>query len=85
LDRACWDADAARDQVREYVLEELSDPEAVRIADETGSLKKGLHSVGVKRQYTGTAGRIENSQVGLFLCYATNRGAASVDRELIFP
>jgi SRSO17 transposase len=52
LDRARWDADAARDQVREYVLEELSDPEAVLIADETGFLKKGLHSVGVKRQYT---------------------------------
>jgi SRSO17 transposase len=85
LDRARWDADAARDQVREYVLEELSDPEAVLIADETGFLKKGLHSVGVKRQYTGTAGRIENSQVGVFLCYATNQGAALVDRELYLP
>ncbi len=85
LDRSRWDADAARDQVREYVLEELSDPEAVLIADETGFLKKGLHSVGVKRQYTGTAGRIENSQVGVFLCYATHQGAALVDRELYLP
>jgi SRSO17 transposase len=85
MDRARWDADQARDQVREYVLEELSDPEAVLIVDETGFLKKGLHSVGVKRQYTGTAGRIENSQVGVFLCYATHQGAALVDRELYLP
>jgi len=85
LDRARWDADAARDRVREYVLEELSSPDAVLIVDETGFLKKGLHSVGVKRQYTGTAGRIENSQVGVFLCYASSRGAALVDRELYLP
>ncbi|HVC90381.1 MAG TPA: transposase, partial [Acidobacteriaceae bacterium] len=64
LDRARWDADAARDQIRDHVLEELSSPDAVLIADETGFLKKGEHSVGVQRQYTGTAGRIENSQVG---------------------
>ena len=68
LDRARWDADAARDQLRDYVLEELSSPDAVLIADETGFLKKGLHSVGVKRQYTGTAGRIENSQVREAVC-----------------
>jgi SRSO17 transposase len=85
LDRARWDADAARDQLRAYVLEELRSPDAVLIADETGFLKKGLHSVGVKRQYTGTAGRIENSQVGVFLCYASNKGAALVDRELYLP
>lgn len=85
LDRARWDADAARDQLRDYVLEELSSPDAVLIADETGFLKKGLHSVGVKRQYTGTAGRIENSQVGVFLCYASGQGAALVDRELYLP
>jgi SRSO17 transposase len=85
LDRARWDADAARDQLRDYVLEELRSPDAVLIADETGFLKKGLHSVGVKRQYTGTAGRIENSQVGVFLCYASNKGAALVDRELYLP
>lgn len=85
LDRACWDADQARDRLREYALESLSSPDAVLIVDETGFLKKGVHSVGVKRQYTGTAGRIENSQVGVFLCYASNRGAALVDRELYLP
>jgi SRSO17 transposase len=85
LDRARWDADAGRDELRNYVLEELSGPDAVLIADETGFLKKGEHSVGVKRQYTGTAGRIENSQVGVFLCYASDKGAALVDRELYLP
>jgi len=85
LDRARWDADAARDQVRAYVVEQLRSPEAVLIADETGFLKKGVHSVGVKRQYTGTAGRIENSQVGVFLCYGSDKGAALVDRELYLP
>jgi SRSO17 transposase len=63
----------------------LNSPDAVLIADETGFLKKGEHSVGVKRQYTGTAGRIENSQVGVFLCYASDKGAALVDRELYLP
>jgi SRSO17 transposase len=85
LDRARWDADAGRDELRNYVVEELSSPDAVLIADETGFLKKGVHSVGVKRQYTGTAGRIENSQVGVFLCYASDKGAALVDRELYLP
>ena len=85
LDRARWDADAARDRLRDYVLEELRSPEAVLIVDETGFLKKGQHSAGVKRQYSGTAGRIENSQVGVFLCYASDKGAALVDRELYLP
>ena len=85
LDRACWNADAARDHLRDYVLEVLSSPDAVPIVDETGFLKKGRHSAGVKRQYTGTAGRIENSQVGVFLCYAGDKGAALVDRELYIP
>jgi SRSO17 transposase len=85
LDRARWDANAARDQLRDYVLEELSSPDAVLIVDETGFLKKGRHSAGVKRQYTGTAGRIENSQVGVFLCYGSDKGAALVDRELYIP
>jgi SRSO17 transposase len=85
LDRARWDADAARDKLRNYVLEELSSPDAVLIVDETGFLKKGLHSAGVKRQYSGTAGRIENSQVGVFLCYGSDKGAALVDRELYIP
>jgi SRSO17 transposase len=85
LDRACWDADAARDRVRDYVLDALSGEESVLIVDETGFLKKGVRSVGVKRQYTGTAGRIENSQVGVFLCYASDRGSALLDRELYLP
>ena len=85
LDRASWDADRVRDRVRGYVLEKLDDPDAVSIVDETGFLKKGVHSAGVKRQYTGTAGRIENSQVGVFLCCAGRRGAALVDRELYLP
>jgi SRSO17 transposase len=85
LDRACWDADAARDQLRNYVQQELHSPDAVLIVDETGFLKKGLHSAGVKRQYTGTAGHIENSQVGVFLCYGGDKGAALVDRELYIP
>ena len=85
LDRARWDADAARDKLRHYVVEELSSPDAVLIVDETGFVKKGLHSAGVKRQYSGTAGRIENSQVGVFLCYGSAKGAALVDRELYLP
>lgn len=85
LDRACWDADLARDRVRKYALEQLSASDAVLIVDETGFMKKRVHSVGVKRQYTGTAGRIENSQVGVFLCYASSRGAALIDRELYLP
>src|SRR5487761_1382942 len=85
LDRARWGADEARDRVRSYVLGELRSPDAVLIAEETGFLKKGRHSAGVKRQYSGTAGRIENSQVGVFLCYAGARGAALVDRELYLP
>ena len=85
LDRARWDADAARDRVREYVVEALGSPDAVLIVDETGFVKKGLHSAGVKRQYSGTAGRIENSQVGVFLGYASDKGAALVDRALYVP
>lgn len=85
LDRARWDADQARDRVRRYAVEELNSPEAVLIVDETGFVKKGQHSAGVKRQYSGTAGRIENSQVGVFLCYGSDQGAALVDRELYIP
>jgi SRSO17 transposase len=85
LDRARWDAEKARDRLRSYVVEELPSTEAVLIVDETGFLKKGQHSAGVKRQYSGTAGRIENSQVGVFLCYGSDHGAALVDRELYLP
>lgn len=86
LGRANWDADALRDDLREYVLEHLGDEEALLIVDETGFLKKGKGSVGVKRQYTGTAGKTENCQIGVFLCYASpNKGQAFIDRELYLP
>jgi SRSO17 transposase len=85
LDRARWDADRARDLVRSYAVDELGSEDAVLIVDETGFLKKGRSSAGVKRQYTGTAGRIENSQVGVFLCYGSAKGAALVDRALYLP
>jgi hypothetical protein len=85
LCRASWDADAVRDDVRDYVVEQLYDDQAVLVADETGDLKKGTHTVGVQRQYTGTAGRIENAQVAVYLVYAGPRGHAAVDRELYIP
>ncbi|NES17359.1 MULTISPECIES: IS701 family transposase [Micromonospora] len=81
----CWDADAVRDDVRDYVVEHLGDPAAVLIADETGFLKKGTRSAGVQRQYSGTAGRTENCQIGTFLCYASGKGRALIDRELYLP
>ena len=73
LGRASWDADRLRDELRAYVVEHLGDSEGVLILDETGFLKKGDKSAGVARQYSGTAGRIENSQIGAFLAYATAR------------
>lgn len=85
LGRARWDADAVRDDVREYVLEHLHDEGAVLVVDETGDVKKGTHTVGVQRQYTGTAGRIENARVAVYLVYAGQRGHAAVDRELYVP
>src|ERR687890_1489535 len=72
LARMRWDADAVRDDLRAYVVEHLGDPGAVLVVDETGFLKKGEHSVGVQRQYSGTAGRIGNCQIGVFLAYATD-------------
>jgi SRSO17 transposase len=85
LGRASWDADALRDDLREYVIEHLADSESCLIVDETGFIKKGEQSVGVKRQYTGTVGKRENCQVGVFLTYASGRGQAFVDRELYLP
>jgi SRSO17 transposase len=86
LNDAHWDADDVRDDLREYVLEHLGDEESgVLIVDETGFLKKGKKSVGVVRQYTGTAGKRENCQVGVFLCYASKEGAAFIDRALYLP
>jgi SRSO17 transposase len=85
LNHARWDPDQVRDDLRGYVVEHLGDPGAVLVADETGFLKKGTKSAGVQRQYSGTAGRIENCQVGVFLAYASRHGHALVDRELYLP
>jgi len=85
LAAADWDADAVRDDVRDYVIEHLGSPQGVLVVDETGFLKKGTKSAGVARQYSGTAGRIENSQIGVFLAYATAAGRTFVDRELYLP
>jgi SRSO17 transposase len=85
LSRAKWDADAVRDDLCGYVIDAFADPDAVLVVDETGDVKKGSHSVGVQRQYTGTAGRIENAQVAVFLTYAAQRGHALIDRALYLP
>jgi SRSO17 transposase len=85
LGRAIWSADAARDDLRTYVVEHFGEPDAVLVVDETGFLKKGTKSVGVARQYSGTAGRVENCQIGVFLVYATARGRTFLDRELYLP
>jgi SRSO17 transposase len=85
LARMHWDADAVRDDLRVYVVEHLGDPDAVLVLDETGFLKKGDKSAGVQRQYSGTAGRIENCQIGVFLGYASRYGRALIDRALYLP
>jgi SRSO17 transposase len=85
LGRAVWDAEAVRDDLCTYVIEHLGDPHGVMVIDETGFLKKGRHSAGVARQYSGTAGRVENCQIGVFLAYASARGHALLDRELYLP
>jgi SRSO17 transposase len=85
LRRADWDVDGVRDDVRDYVVEHLGEPDGVLIADETGFLKKGTRSAGVQRQYSGTAGRTENCQVGVLLAYASRYGHALIDRELYLP
>ena len=82
---ADWDADAVRDDARDYVVEHLGDPAGVLVVDETGFLKKGTKSAGVARQYSGTAGRVENCQIGVFLGYATPAGRTFLDRELYLP
>jgi SRSO17 transposase len=85
LNHARWDSDEVRDDLRDYVVEHLGDPGGVLFVDETGFLKKGTKSAGVQRQYSGTAGRIENCQVGVFLAYASPKGHALIDRELYLP
>ena len=85
LSRAKWDADGVRDDLRGYVSGAFGDEQAVLVVDESGDLKKGVDSVGVQRQYTGTAGRIENAQVAVYLTYAAPRGHALIDRALYVP
>jgi SRSO17 transposase len=85
LNRAGWDADGTRDDVRGYVARHLGDAGGVLVVDETGFIKKGTRSAGVQRQYSGTAGRVENCQLGVFLAYAGPRGRALIDRELYLP
>lgn len=85
LNLAVWDAGAVRDELRSYVIEHLGHPHCVAVLDETGFLKQGKRSVGVQRQYSGTAGRIENSQVAVFLSYSTTKGFCFIDRELYLP
>lgn len=85
LSRMRWDADAVRDDLRSYVVEHLGEADAVLVLDETGFVKKGEKSAGVQRQYSGTAGRIETCQIGVFLGYASRRGRALIDRSLYLP
>src|SRR3954466_6231835 len=85
LSRMRWDADAVRDDLRAYVVEHLGNPEAVLVLDETGFVEKGEKSAGVQRQYSGTAGRVENCQIGVFLGYASRHGRALIDRALYLP
>ena len=75
MSTADWDPDLVRDDLRGYVVEHLGDPQAVLVVDETGFLKKGTTSVGVQRQYSGTAGKVDNCQLGVFLAYASSPGA----------
>ena len=83
--RGNWEADELRDVLRGYVVESIGSPEAVQVIDETGFLKQGRKSCGVKRQYSGTAGRVENCQVGVFLTYASEHGHTMIDRDLYLP
>ena len=85
LSRARWDADLVRDDLQAYAIEHLGDDQAVLVLDETGFLKKGVKSAGVQRQYSGTAGRIENCQIGVFLGYASRHGHTLIDRALYLP
>src|SRR5881227_3195425 len=85
LGRSHWSADALRDVVRDHVIETLGAPEAVLVIDETGFLKQGTSSCGVQRQYTGSAGKITNCQIGVFAAYVSDRGHAFIDRQLYLP
>jgi SRSO17 transposase len=82
LGRADWDPDVVRDDLRAYVVEQFGDPQAILVLDETGVVKKGSASAGVAKQYTGSVGKLENAQVGVFLAYASPQGVAFLDRAL---
>ncbi|MGA5361358.1 IS701 family transposase [Streptomyces purpurascens] len=85
LNRATWNADDVRDDLQTYIADELGEDDGVLILDDTGFVKKGTTSAGVQRQYSGTAGRTENCQIGVFAAYASSKGRALVDRELYLP
>src|SRR5690242_9713561 len=85
LSGAVWDAELVREDLRGYVVEQLGDADAVLVVDETGDLKKGAATVGVQRQYTGTAGRVENAQVAVYLAYTSTKGRALIDRDVYLP
>ena len=85
LNSAVWDADLVRDDLRSYILEHLGDQEAILVIDETSFRKRGKKSAGVKQQYCGTTGRVENCQVGVFLSYVSAKGHTLIDRELYLP
>lgn len=85
LYRSKWSADAARDRLQQFVVEVFGGEDAIGVVDESGFIKKGVHSVGVKRQYSGTAGKVENCQIGTFLSYATKKGHVFLDRRLYLP
>jgi len=85
LYRSKWHANVARDRLRQFVVEVFGEEDAIGVVDESGFIKKGEHSVGVKRQYSGTAGKVENCQIGTFLSYATSKGHAFLDRRLYLP
>ena len=85
LEEADWDEEAVRDELRTYVIEQLGAPEGILVVDETGFVKKGKQSAGVARQYSGTAGWRENSQIGVFLSYASSKGHTFIDRALYLP
>jgi len=85
LNSAAWDADLVRDDLRSYILERLGDPQAVLVIDETSFRKRGKKSAGVKKQYCGTTGQVENCQVGVFLSYVSAKGHTLIDRELYLP
>ncbi len=85
LNKAAWDVDGVRDDARAYAVEHFGDADGVLVVDETGFLKKRVKSVGVQRQYSGTAGRVENCQLGVFCAYTTVKGRTPIDRELYLP